>query len=98
VEDVARAVELSLEKRAYGEVLNIGSGRAVSINELAELMRRSICPGCQIVHKPARHGDIRQSYADISRARKVLGYQPSISLEDGIKELAKFYRKESLAF
>jgi len=98
VRDVARAVELALEKQAYGEVLNIGSGRAISIRELAELMRRSICPGCQIVHKPARPGDIRHSCADISRAQKVLGYQPSISLEEGIRELAEFFRMEGSAF
>jgi dTDP-L-rhamnose 4-epimerase len=75
-------------------VLNIGSGRAVSIRELAEracsaLDRPEIEP--EITGK-YRAGDIRHCFGDISLAREVLSFEPLISLEDGMAELADWLR------
>jgi dTDP-L-rhamnose 4-epimerase len=95
VHDVARAVRMAVEAgdRASG-VLNIGSGRAVSIRELAEracsaLDRPEIEP--EITGK-YRAGDIRHCFGDISLAREVLSFEPLISLEDGMAELADWLR------
>jgi dTDP-L-rhamnose 4-epimerase len=93
VRDVAQAFRLALEKpEAAGEVFNIGSGRNYSILEIAEQMARAmgkeeIEP--EIVGK-CRVGDIRNCFADISRARRMLGYQPRFSLEEGLAELAEW--------
>jgi dTDP-L-rhamnose 4-epimerase len=91
VADVARACRLSLESDgAASEVLNVGSGRSVSVVELAErlallLGREDVLP--ELTGK-ARTGDIRHCFADVSRARDVLGFQPSVGLEDGMAQLA----------
>jgi dTDP-L-rhamnose 4-epimerase len=90
VRDVARAFRLALETpAAVGEVINIGSGRAYSIREVAGLlaaaMGRDIEP--EILNR-ARSGDIRNCFADISRARELLGYAPRLALEDTLEELA----------
>jgi dTDP-L-rhamnose 4-epimerase len=98
VRDVAQACRLALEvPQAAGEVLNIGSGRDYSILEIAEAMARvldkeEIKP--QVVGK-CRVGDIRNCFADISRAREILGYRPQVTLEEGLAELAEWLDGQS---
>ncbi|NLW85366.1 MAG: NAD-dependent epimerase/dehydratase family protein [Planctomycetes bacterium] len=89
--DVARAVRLAIESPHCGqEVFNVASGRPVSVVEVArriaaEMGKDHIAP--EITGK-CRAGDIRNCIADISKARRVLGYEPRVSLEEGVKELA----------
>ena len=93
VRDVAQACRLALEiPEAAGEVFNIGSGRNYSILDIAEQMARvlgkeEIEP--EIAGK-CRVGDIRNCFADISRAQKILGYKPRISFDEGLAELANW--------
>ena len=88
VYDVADAVIASMEKReAEGEVFNIGSGKATSINELAKAMLELSDVDTSISHDAPRAGDIKHSYAEISKAQKLLGYQPKVSLKDGLRSL-----------
>lgn len=99
VRDIARACRLALEaKDAPDKVFNIGSGRQYTIIEIAERMARAF--GADIrpeVTKKYRVGDIRHCFADISLARKVLNYEPTVSLEEGLAELAGWIRdKEPL--
>jgi dTDP-L-rhamnose 4-epimerase len=90
VHDIARASRLALEvPQAEGEVLNIGSGQSVSVLEIAERMSKALRKDVAAeVTGNYRVGDIRHCFADIARARQVLGYQPQVSLEEGIAELA----------
>jgi dTDP-L-rhamnose 4-epimerase len=98
VRDVAQACCLALEvPDLAGEVLNIGSGCNYSILEIAEAMarvlnKREIEP--QIVGK-CRVGDIRNCFADISRAREVLRYRPQVTLDEGLAELAEWLEGQS---
>ena len=91
--DIARASRLALETaEANNEVFNIGSGHAYTINEIAGklskiLYKQHIVP--EVCGK-YRVGDIRHCFADISKARAILGYQPSVSLEQGLIELAEW--------
>jgi len=71
---------------------NIGSGEGVTINKLALLIaeiagRRELRP----IYSPPRKGDIRVSIADITKARRELGFNPAVSLEDGLRELFRYY-------
>lgn len=91
VHDVARACLLALDSgRAAGEAINIGSGQPRSVREVAVAMGRVM--GREHI-KPEitgeyRVGDIRHCYADIRRARELLGYAPRVAFEDGLDELA----------
>lgn len=89
--DVCRAIELCIKSKVFNEVYNVGSGRPVSINELANLVLRLSGLDLSPIYEGARVGDIRYSYADITKIRKDLGFQPLISLEEGIKELLTKY-------
>ena len=93
VRDIAQACRLALEEpRAAGGVFNVGSGCDYSVREIAERMARvlgkeHIEP--EIVGK-CRVGDIRNCFADITHARETLGYEPRVTLEDGLEELAEW--------
>ncbi|KAA0215059.1 MAG: SDR family NAD(P)-dependent oxidoreductase [Leptolyngbya sp. PLA3] len=76
-----------------GEIANIGTGRRVSVNELAEAMARALgCPHIQPEYRPARAGDVLHSQADISRARDLLDFEPIQSLEEGLLETVEWFR------
>jgi len=91
--DIAQASRLALETpEAAGEVFNIGSGNAYTINEIAAQLSRilnkeHIAPD---VCGKYRVGDIRHCFADISKANAILGYQPKVTLEAGLIELAEW--------
>lgn len=89
--DVARASRLALEKpEAKDDVFNIGSGHAYTIAEIAERMARVLGKeemAAEITGK-YRVGDIRHCFADIAKAKAVLGYEPQVTLEDGLMELS----------
>jgi dTDP-L-rhamnose 4-epimerase len=90
VRDVARACRLALDvPGAAGGVFNIGSGRAMTIYEVAERMARVLGRDCE-PHVTYQHrvGDIRHCTADIILARRVLGYEPTIDFDRGLVELA----------
>lgn len=98
VRDVARAIVYAAEKPAAGEAINIGSGEAVSVIEIAEILTRemdkSISP--QITGK-FRQGDIRHCFADISKARCLLDWVPSKTFQEGVPELVEWVQYERSA-
>lgn len=85
VKDVVRGNILAMQsdKVGKGETINIGCGRPTTVNELAKIM------GGEFVYVPARLGDQRFSGANNTKARELLGWEPSIMLEDGVAELKK---------
>ena len=97
VRDVARASRLALETpAAAGQVINIGSGQSRSVVEVAQVLaaatgRTHLTP--HVVGK-YRAGDIRHCFADISLARRLLGFEPEVKFEDGIAELAEWLSGE----
>ena len=91
VYDIARACRLALDKpAAAGEVFNIGGGVPYTVRDIAERIaevvgKRHLQP--EITGK-YRVGDIRHCFADIGKARELLGYSPEVTLDDGLAELA----------
>jgi dTDP-L-rhamnose 4-epimerase len=92
VHDVARACVLALESDgADGRAINVGSGRSITVNGIA----RSLGSVLDVDVAPEltgkfRAGDIRHCFADISAARELIGFEPRVSLEDGMRELAEW--------
>ena len=96
VSDIVQANMLALETdKADYEAVNIGTGSPISVSDislmLAQGLHKDIKP--QITGK-YREGDIRHCVADISRARKLLGYEPKVTLADGIPELLDWVRQQ----
>jgi len=93
VHDVARACRVALEKPgAAGQVLNVGSGRSVTVNEIATRMSRILGKDHlepEVTGK-YRVGDIRHCFADVSLAKEVLGFEAQVDLDAGLVELAEW--------
>jgi len=89
VYDVVRANILAMEsdKVGKGEVINIGAGKSHTINQIAKMV------GGETTNYPLPPGEMRDTLADISRAKELLGWQPEISLEEGIKKLLEDERR-----
>ena len=97
IHDIVRANLLAMDAPASdGEVINVGSGRPVSIRRIAELLAGALgSKGLEpIVTGKYRAGDIRHCYADISRARLLLGYEPQVTHEEGFAELAAWLESQ----
>lgn len=97
VHDVVDALVLSMEKDAANySVFNIGSGRPTSVitvaTTLAKLLKKNINPS---IANDGRKGDIRHCFANVERAKKILGWEPTISLEAGLDELIVWSRTQS---
>lgn len=89
IDDVVEANRLAAETDAVGTAYNIGTGRSVTVERLAEQIRDAVDSRSPIVHTDPRAGDIRHSRADISRARERLGFRPTVDLEQGIETLVR---------
>jgi UDP-glucose 4-epimerase len=76
-----------------GRVYNIGTGTSVTLLDLIAQLNRLLGTDCRPQHGPARAGDIRHSRADIRRARTDLGYEPAVSLEEGLRQTLRWYRE-----
>ncbi|MDP3080284.1 MAG: NAD-dependent epimerase/dehydratase family protein [Brevundimonas sp.] len=87
VDDVTRSIELALQAGIKGyRAFNVGSGEATPIRRMAELMKQILGSSSEVaVTGNFRAGDIRHCYADVSRVREELGFEPAISLEDGLR-------------
>lgn len=85
VADVAIANVLAAESKNIvgGEVINIGSPKSYTINQVTRMI------GGEYIHKSPRQGDVRRTEADITKAKKLLGWESAIDLPDGIAELKK---------
>ena len=81
VDGVLRAVEAP---GAVGEVVNVATGGRISLNELLRTMSRIVGSRIEPVFKAPRAGDVRDSQADISKAKTLLGYAPTVTLEEGL--------------
>jgi nucleoside-diphosphate-sugar epimerase len=93
IQDVIDANMLALKsKNAAGEVFNIGTGSNVSVNQVAELLKETLGrKDIKNIYSDPRPTDIRHGYADISKAKKNLGYNPKFSLKKGLTELVNWY-------
>lgn len=96
VHDIVRANLLAMDRpESDGEIINIGCGAPITIRQVATVLGRSL--GCAIpavVTGKYRVGDIRHCFADITKARRILGYEPQVSHEDGFRELAAWLRDQ----
>ncbi len=93
VENAVQANLLACEApNASGKVFNVGVGGRVSLNEVLRELRKITGKALEAKYEPPREGDIRDSQADISRAREFLGYEPQVSFEEGLARTFEWYR------
>jgi len=89
VDGVLRACEA---QGASGEVINVATGGRVSLNQLFETMKTLVGATAQPEYAEPRAGDVKDSQADIAKARNILGYEPTVSFEEGLRRTVEWYR------
>ena len=90
VDGVLRACEAP---NAAGEVINVATGLRISLNDLVRVLNGLVGSNIQPIYKEARAGDVRDSQADISKAKSLLGYTPRVSFEDGLRQTLGWCRR-----
>jgi UDP-glucose 4-epimerase len=86
IDNVVAANLLAAEAEgANGRIFNVSAGTPATVNELADTVGRLLDKPVEREYRPPRPGDLRDSWADVSEARSVLGYEPRVSFEDGLR-------------
>ena len=101
VEDVVQANLLAMftdDPNALNQVYNIAKGGQTTLNELFDILKEISGKSINPVHGPERSGDIKHSLADISKAKRLLGYDPATSPAEGLRKTFDWYKKNSLIF
>ncbi|MFO0817922.1 MAG: SDR family oxidoreductase [Pirellulales bacterium] len=75
-----------------GKSLNVAYGRSISLLELIRALENLVGVGANVIHEPPRVGDVRDSLADITQARKLLGYEPVVDFLEGLRRSVDYYR------
>jgi len=91
IADAVKVCELALYcKNCSGKTFSVGTGTQTSINELARVLIKLLDkPKAKVIHADERRGDIVESYADISRVKKELGFKPKFSIHEGLEKLVE---------
>ncbi|MGE0090530.1 MAG: GDP-mannose 4,6-dehydratase [Bacteroidales bacterium] len=97
VKDVARANYLGATTDKGTDVYNMGSGSSITINKLAEIMKRISSMSNEIKYALERPADVKHCKADASKAKRILGFEASVGLEEGLKEYMTWFEKDNSA-
>ena len=92
IQDVVNANILAMESKAIG-VFNASSGKQITINQLAKIITEKIGEDYQPVYNDPRPGDILHSYADITKAKKEIGYTQSFDIKNGLMATIKWFQR-----
>jgi UDP-glucose 4-epimerase len=77
-----------------GDAINVATGGRISLNELLRVMQKIVGTALQPEYAEARQGDVKDSQADITKARTLLGYEPTVDLEEGLRRTLDWFRRD----
>jgi UDP-glucuronate 4-epimerase len=100
IDDILQGIEGAIDylertPDAY-EVVNLGESDTVELSRLIRLLGEALGVEPRIEQLPAQPGDVRQTYADVTRARQLLGYHPRVGIEEGLREFVQWYRESAI--
>ncbi len=94
IDDIMQGVRAAIDyDQTPYEVINLGESRTIELRELIALIEDAVGQKAVIDRQPMQPGDVPQTFADISRARKVLNYNPTTPIEEGIKKFVEWFRR-----
>jgi len=97
IDDIIAGVRAAIDydKTDY-EVINLGESRTVELRELISLLEKELEKTAQIDRQPLQPGDVPQTFADIAKARRLLGYNPQTQIEEGIHTFVRWFRENNI--
>lgn len=94
IDDIVAGVTAAVYAPADFEIVNLGNNRTVSLTEMVTVLERVVGRPARVCRAPERPGDVRRTWADISKARRLLGYEPTTDFEDGVRSFVDWYRRQ----
>jgi len=91
IDDIINGVVASIDRPYPFEVFNLGESFVVKLSELVELLQEVTGRKAEISRMPFQPGDVEITYADVSKARKLLNYEPRTSIRDGLREFTRWF-------
>ncbi|MGA2678371.1 MAG: SDR family oxidoreductase [Sedimentisphaerales bacterium] len=79
-------------KQTKGEVINIACGETITVNAIIDMINKIVGKNVKPTYLPSRKGDVKHSLADITQAKKLIGFKPVVSFKDGLKKAIEWYR------
>ncbi len=98
ISDCVDCISSAIKKPRNFDIINIGSGRPISLKELIRLLEKVVKKKASIKQLNMQRGDVPTTYADISKAKRLLGYKPKVSIEEGISRFFEWYKNKSFDF
>ena len=91
VDGIKKSCEYCMNNKDVYEILNVGNSSPISLKEMIETIAKALGKEAKIKQLPMQPGDVDRTYADIGKAKKLIGYEPKVSFEQGIKNFVKWY-------
>ncbi len=93
VNGIDRACKYALDNKEVYEILNIGNSSPISLKQMIDIIAKTLNVKPKINQLPMQPGDVERTYADISKAKKLIGYEPKTSFEQGIRKFVGWYKE-----
>ena len=94
ITDIVAGVLAAIDKDLDFEIINLGNNQPIQLNDFIKVIEKAVDKKAQIKEMPMQPGDVDVTYADISKAQKLLGYKPEISIEQGMKRFVEWYEQQ----
>lgn len=92
IDDIIQGIKLAINNLNSFEVFNLGESRTIMLKDLISLIENEIGKKANIEKLPLQPGDVEQTYADVSKAKELLGYNPQYDIEEGIKNFIEWLK------
>lgn len=96
VDDIVRGVVAATDRPLGYEVINLGRGEPTLLSDFVQLIEAQADRPARLIDRPMPPADIEYTYADISKARELLGYDPQVRVQDGVAQFYQWYRRAVL--
>ena len=93
VDGIIKSCEYTMHNENVYEILNLGNSSPVSLKEMINTIGQALGKAPKIKQLPMQPGDVDRTYADVSKAKRLIGYEPKVSFEQGIKNFVEWYKE-----
>ncbi len=91
ITDILEGVTNALNKRFDFEIFNLGESKTAELKYLISLIEKNLGKKAEVKRKPDQPGDVPATFADISKSRRLLGYDPKVGIEEGVEKFVEWY-------
>ena len=91
IDDIVDGVVFAIDRPFDCEIINLGAGKTTNLRDTIKLISKALGKMAVIDEQPLQTGDALVTQADISKARRLLGYEPNFDLEEGVRRFAEWY-------